>query len=128
MEERSRGAVGQRGGRGGGGGGESQRAEEEWKEGRTGPGVARRNSSLVKGAIIQGIAPSPQTGHKLWAFNFAILTGRSDEWQGESTPRLSFAPLFRDLFNIFLSLFAREPRANSFRGARFMNYTRISPE
>lgn len=40
---------------------------------------ARRNSSLVKGAIIQGIAPGPQTAHKLWAFNFAILTGRSDE-------------------------------------------------
>ncbi|KOC68362.1 hypothetical protein WH47_03520 [Habropoda laboriosa] len=43
---------------------------------RTGlPGVARRNSSLVKRAIIQGIAPGPQTAHKLWAFNFAILTG-----------------------------------------------------
>jgi len=45
--------------------------------------AARRNSSLVKGAIIQGIAPGPQTAHKLWAFNFAILTGRSDGCRGE---------------------------------------------
>lgn len=38
--------------------------------------VARRNSSLVKGAIIQWIAPGRrllQTNHKLWPFNFAIL-------------------------------------------------------
>lgn len=46
---------------------------------RMGFAAARRNSSLVKGAIIQGIAPGPQTAHKLRAFNFAILTGRSDE-------------------------------------------------
>lgn len=84
--------------------------EQKKSRRRTGPGVARRNSSLVKGAIIQGIAPSPQTGHKLWAFNFAILTGRSDEWQAESTPRrVSRRVLFRGLFNILLSLFAREP-------------------
>lgn len=84
--------------------------EQKKSRRRTGPGVARRNSSLVKRAIIQGIAPSPQTGHKLWAFNFAILTGRSDEWQAESTPRrVSRGVLFRGLFNILLSLFAREP-------------------
>lgn len=59
----------------------TQRAEESGR--RTGSAAARRNSSLVKGAIIQGIAPGPQTAHKLWAFNFAILTGRSDECRGE---------------------------------------------
>lgn len=53
------------------------RLKEQKSRRRTGTGVARRNSSLVKGAIIQGIAPGPQTAHKLWAFNFAILTGRS---------------------------------------------------
>lgn len=59
----------------------AQRAERSRR--RTGSAAARRNSSLVKGAIIQGIAPGPQTAHKLWAFNFAILTGRSDECRGE---------------------------------------------
>lgn len=65
--------------------GKEGRLKEQKSRRRTSPGVARRNSSLVKGAIIQGIAPGPQTAHKLWAFNFAILTGRSDEWQGESS-------------------------------------------
>ena len=60
----------------------TQRAEESKEDGPR--VVARRNSSLVKGAIIQGIAAGPQTAHKLWAFNLAILTGRSDEWHGES--------------------------------------------
>lgn len=49
--------------------------KEQRSRRRTGSATARRNSSLVKGAIIQGIAPGPQTAHKLWAFNFAILTG-----------------------------------------------------
>lgn len=69
--------------RGQGGDGREERRGERLKERRsprrTGSAAARRNSSLVKGAIIQGIAPGPQTAHKLWAFNFAILTGRSDE-------------------------------------------------
>jgi len=56
-----------------------ERLKERWSRRRTGSAAARRNSSLVKGAIIQRIAPGPQTAHKLWAFNFAILTGRSDE-------------------------------------------------
>lgn len=93
--------------------------EQKKSRRRTGPGVARRNSSLVKGAIIQGIAPSPQTGHKLWAFNFAILTGRSDEWQAESTSR-AVSPrggLFRAPLQ-HSSLFVRpRTRVNSFRGA-----------
>lgn len=76
-----------RGGRWEGRGGEERRRERGLKEQRsrrrTGSAAARRNSSLVKGAIIQGIAPGPQTAHKLWAFNFAILTGRSDECRGE---------------------------------------------
>lgn len=53
------------------------------RTGRAARGLPRRNSSLVKGAIIQGIAPGRrllQTAHKLWGFNFAILTERSDEW------------------------------------------------
>lgn len=58
--------------------------KEQRSRRRTGSATARRNSSLVKGAIIQGIAPGPQTAHKLWAFNFAILTGRSDECRGEA--------------------------------------------
>ncbi|TGZ53606.1 hypothetical protein DBV15_05149 [Temnothorax longispinosus] len=58
--------------------------KEQRSRRRTGSAAARRNSSLVKGAIIQGIAPGPQTAHKLWAFNFAILTGRSDECRGEA--------------------------------------------
>lgn len=49
--------------------------KEQRSRRRTGSAAARRNSSLVKGAIIQGIAPGPQMAHKLWAFNFAILTG-----------------------------------------------------
>lgn len=66
------------------GGDEERRKErlsrrEQRSRRRTSPAAARRNSSLVKGAIIQGIAPGPQTAHKLWAFNFMILTGRSDE-------------------------------------------------
>lgn len=66
----------------------AKKEEESWlkeqrSRRRTGSTAARRNSSLVKGAIIQGIAPGPQTAHKLWAFNFAILTGRSDECRGE---------------------------------------------
>ncbi|KYN31011.1 hypothetical protein ALC56_14823 [Trachymyrmex septentrionalis] len=62
---------------------EESRLKEQRSRRRTGSTAARRNSSLVKGAIIQGIAPGPQTAHKLWAFNFAILTGRSDECRGE---------------------------------------------
>lgn len=58
---------------------EEERRELEEEEEDESRAAARRNSSLVKGAIIQGIAPGPQTAHKLWAFNFAILTGRSDE-------------------------------------------------
>ena len=66
----------------------AKKEEESWlkeqrSRRRTGSIAARRNSSLVKGAIIQGIAPGPQTAHKLWAFNFAILTGRSDKCRGE---------------------------------------------
>ncbi|KYN07596.1 hypothetical protein ALC62_01416 [Cyphomyrmex costatus] len=69
-------------------GGEERRGElvqraEESKEDGFHSAAARRNSSLVKGAIIQRIAPGPQMAHKLWAFNFAILTGRSDECRGE---------------------------------------------
>ena len=62
---------------------DSKSREESKEDGSR--AVARRNSSLVKGAIIQGIAPGPQTAHKLWAFNLAILTRRSDEWHSEST-------------------------------------------
>lgn len=62
---------------------EASELKEQRSRRRTGSAAARRNSSLVKGAIIQGIAPGPQTAHKLWAFNFAILTGRSDECRGE---------------------------------------------
>lgn len=56
-----------------------ERLKERRSRRRMGSTTARRNSSLVKGAIIQGIAPGPQTAHKLRAFNFAILTGRSVE-------------------------------------------------
>lgn len=65
MEEKTRGTKKE----------EESKLKEQRSRRRTGSATARRNSSLVKGAIIQGIAPGPQTAHKLWAFNFAILTG-----------------------------------------------------
>lgn len=116
-------------------GGQRRRDEREKKDElkelrsrrRTGPGVVRRNSSLVKGAIIQRIAPGPQTAHKLWAFNFAILTGRSDEWQGEGAilgaARDSLGPprYFSFFLRSFLPSFLQS-RANLFR-SRFTNRT-----